>query len=52
MTTAVTAGFGSYRGIVLAALVVISVVSSHAPGKLRYLVLLGGGRITGSDSRG
>jgi hypothetical protein len=44
--------FGEYAGWILAALVLLSVVSSHSPGKVRYLVLLGGGRITGSDSRG
>jgi len=35
---------------VLAALVVVSVVSSHAPAKLRYRVLAG--RVTGAETKG
>ena len=41
-----------YAGWVLAAIVVVSVLSSHAPAKIRYYVILGGGRITGAGSRG
>jgi hypothetical protein len=36
----------------LAALVVVSVLSSHAPARMRYFLLVGRGRVTASDSRG
>ncbi len=43
---------GAAAGWALAALVLISVVSSHAPGKVRYKVVFGGGRIVGGESHG
>jgi hypothetical protein len=36
----------------LAAVVVLSVLSSHAPGRVRYFLVLGRSRITGADSKG
>jgi len=44
--------FGEYAGLLLAILVVLSVLSSHAPGKVRYFLVFGAGRVTGSDSKG
>lgn len=35
-----------------AALLGISVLSSHAPGKIRYFVVLGGGRFKGAETKG
>jgi len=43
---------GDATGWVLAALVIVSVISSHAPSRWRYRVLIGSGRIKGADSRG
>jgi hypothetical protein len=40
------------RALLLAALILVSVVSSHAPAKLRYFVLIGRGRIRGSETPG
>jgi hypothetical protein len=40
------------RVLLLAALILVSVVSSHAPSKLRYFVLIGHGRIRGSETPG
>ncbi len=36
----------------LSGLVVVSVVISHAPGKLRYFVIVGGGRLHGAETKG
>ncbi len=44
--------FGGYKGLVLCLIVVVSVISSHAPSKVRYFVLLGRGRIKGASSKG
>jgi len=43
---------GSYGTWALAAIVLVSVVSSHAPGRVRYFLLVGGSRITGGRSKG
>lgn len=43
---------GDLAAIALAAVVLVSVVSSHAPGRVRYSLLVGRSRITGSDSKG
>jgi hypothetical protein len=43
---------GAPRPTVLAALVVISVVSSHAPASVRYRMLVLRGRVAPSESRG
>ena len=44
--------FGAACGWVLGGLMVIAVVSSHAPSKVRYATWIGGGRITGGTSKG
>jgi hypothetical protein len=44
--------FGGAARWVLAALVLLSVISSHAPSKVRYFVLVGRGRIRGSTAAG
>ena len=44
--------FGAYKAYALAFLVIVSVVSSHAPGSFRHRMLFGKGRITASESRG
>ncbi len=44
--------FERHAAWVLAALVVVSVVFSHAPGKIRYHVILGGDRFKGAETRG
>lgn len=41
-----------HEACVLGSIVVVSVISSHAPSKVRYRVLFGGGRIKGADSSG
>jgi len=41
-----------WQPALLAAALLLSVLSSHAPGRVRYLVLLGRGRITGGCSNG
>jgi len=43
---------GAATGAVLSAVFVVAVISSHAPSKVRYRVLLGRGRINGATSRG
>jgi hypothetical protein len=43
---------GAAQGPVLVALVLVSVVSSHAPSRVRYHLLLGGGRVRGAQTRG
>jgi len=43
---------GEYKAWVLGFLVVMSVVSSHAPGSIRHRMVLGASRITGSRSHG
>jgi hypothetical protein len=43
---------GPAQGWILAALVVFSVVSSHASSKVRYFIVFGRGRVRGSESRG
>jgi len=44
--------FGGARVHVLAALVLLSVVSSHAPGKIRHRQVAGAGRIEGARTHG
>ncbi|MFT4709797.1 MAG: hypothetical protein ACJAZ8_002603 [Planctomycetota bacterium] len=44
--------FEGASGWVLGALLVIAVISSHAPSKVRYAPWIGGGRITGGTSKG
>lgn len=44
--------FGTYSAAVLVILLLISVVSSHAPGSFRYRVVLGKGRIRGAQTPG
>ncbi|MCB9902922.1 MAG: hypothetical protein H6831_00795 [Planctomycetes bacterium] len=46
------ARMGDAAGYVLAALVLVSVISSHAPSRWRYRVLVGGGRVRGADTPG
>jgi hypothetical protein len=43
---------GDAAGPVLAALIVISVISSHAPSRWRYRVWIGAGRVRGADTPG
>lgn len=43
---------GDAAGVVLAGLIVISVISSHAPSRWRYRVLIGAGRVRGADTPG
>lgn len=43
---------GAARNPVLMVLVVVAVVSSHAPAKVRYHLLFGRGRVVASESRG
>jgi hypothetical protein len=43
---------GGRAGSVLAALVVASVLSSHAPGTIRYFVPFGGDRFKGAKTKG
>ena len=43
---------GAYAGWMLAGVVMVSVVSSHASSKVRYFVVLGGSGIRGADSKG
>lgn len=43
---------GGAAGEVLAAVFVLAVISSHAPSKVRYHVLLASDRITGATSKG
>jgi len=44
--------FPGYEPWILGFLVCISVLSSHAPGSVRYRMLIGGGSIKGSESSG
>ncbi len=44
--------YGEAAGPILAGLFAVAVVSSHAPSKVRYFVLVGGDRITGATSKG
>lgn len=44
--------FGESARWVLVALMLLSVVSSHAPSKVRYFLLVGRGRIRGSTAAG
>lgn len=43
---------GSQHPWILAAMLVVSVISSHAPSSLRYYMLFGSRRLKGSNSRG
>lgn len=43
---------GEATGLTLCLLFVIAVISSHAPSKVRYYVVLGGQRIRGATSKG
>ena len=43
---------GGRAGWLLAAIVIVSVVSSHAPSRLRYHMVFGGTRIRGAETRG
>ncbi|MEE8367706.1 MAG: hypothetical protein V3S30_05270 [Thermoanaerobaculia bacterium] len=43
---------GSYGAWVIAGIVLISVISSHAPARVRYFLLVGRSGITGSRSKG
>ena len=44
--------FGGHAGALLAALVLASVVFSHAPSRVRYFLLVGRGRIRGASTKG
>lgn len=44
--------FGPWQGRMLAALVGLSVLSSHASSKFRYFVVFGKGRYKGAETRG
>ena len=44
--------FPGYEAWILGALIAVSVLSSHAPGAVRYRMLWGGGTIQGSESSG
>ena len=44
--------FGAHGYAVLMSLLLLSVITSHAPSKLRYFMLVGRGRIQGSQSKG
>ena len=44
--------YGTHQAAALCALVLISVVSSHAPSKVRYAVLIARGKVRASHSRG
>jgi len=44
--------FGDATAQVLGAVVILSVISSHAPAGFRYRLLIGGGNIRGADSKG
>jgi hypothetical protein len=44
--------FGDYAPSVLAALVVLAVLSSHAPSGVRYRLLVGAGRVQGAQTKG
>ncbi|MCP3962199.1 MAG: hypothetical protein GY719_30520 [bacterium] len=43
---------GSWRSWLLATLVVVSVLSSHAPSRVRYFMVAGSGKIPGGRSKG
>lgn len=43
---------GDLQVWILGGIVVVSVVSSHAPSKWRYFLVFGGGRVTGPVSKG
>ena len=43
---------GPWQGWILAALVGLSVISSHASSKFRYFIVLGKGRYTGAETKG
>lgn len=43
---------GASTGVVLSSLFVVAVISSHAPSKVRYYVVLGRGRIRGATTKG
>jgi hypothetical protein len=44
--------FAGNQAWVLAVLVVASVLVSHAPGRIRYYMALGGGRFKGAETKG
>ncbi len=44
--------FGEYARWVLTALLIASVVSSHAPSRVRYFLVCGRGRLQPTDSKG
>jgi hypothetical protein len=52
VTLALLPLYGGWTGIVFSALFVIAVISSHAPSKVRYFVLVGRGKIHGATSKG
>ena len=52
LTVSLLPYFGAWQPWVLCLLVLLSVISSHAPAKLRYFMIFGRGRIRGSESRG
>ncbi len=43
---------GTWRPWLLGALVMVSVLSSHAPSRVRYFIITGGGKIRGARSKG
>ncbi len=43
---------GDLQALVLCGVVVVSVISSHAPSKVRYFALVGRGRIKGASTKG
>ncbi len=43
---------GSWQPWVLGLLVLVSVISSHAPSSFRYAMVLGRGRVSGSQTKG
>lgn len=44
--------YGANTGVVLSCVFVIAVISSHAPSKVRYFVVVGRGKIQGATSKG
>jgi len=44
--------FAGAEAWVLGLLIVVSVVSSHAPGRIRHRMLIGAGRVEGAESHG
>ena len=44
--------FGAATGPLLAILMVVAVISSHAPSRVRYAVIFGRGKIRGAETKG